>query len=105
VHRRFTNDGVSIAREIEFDDPVESMGAQLVREVANQTSDLTGDGTTTATVRARAIVREGVRTIEEGADPLLLRCGTECDCAICSGFGVPSGASVVHVEQGPRSAE
>jgi chaperonin GroEL len=72
-----TNDGVSIAREIELDDPFENMGAQLVREVANQTSDLTGDGTTTATVLAQAIVREGMRTIEEGTNPMLLRHGIE----------------------------
>jgi chaperonin GroEL len=72
-----TNDGVSIAREIELDDPFKNMGAQLVREVANKTSDLTGDGTTTATVLAQAIVREGMRTIEEGANPMLLRRGIE----------------------------
>src|ERR671924_693465 len=72
-----TNDGVSIAREIELGDPFKNMGAQLVREVANKTSDLTGDGTTTATVLAQAIVREGMRTIEEGANPMLLRRGIE----------------------------
>jgi chaperonin GroEL len=72
-----TNDGVSIAREIELGDPFKNMGAQLVREVANKTSDLTGDGTTTATVLAQAIVREGMRTIEDGANPMLLRRGIE----------------------------
>ena len=72
-----TNDGVSIAREIELSDPFKNMGAQLVREVANKTSDLTGDGTTTATLLAQAIVREGMRTIEEGANPMLLRRGIE----------------------------
>jgi chaperonin GroEL len=72
-----TNDGVSIAREIELGDPFKNMGAQLVREVANKTSELTGDGTTTATVLAQAIVREGMRTIEEGANPMLLRRGIE----------------------------
>jgi chaperonin GroEL len=72
-----TNDGVSIAREIELGDPFKNMGAQLVREVANKSSDLTGDGTTTATVLAQAIVREGMRTIEEGANPMLLRRGIE----------------------------
>jgi chaperonin GroEL len=72
-----TNDGVSIAREIELSDPFENMGAQLVREVANKTSDLTGDGTTTATLLAQAIVREGMRTIEDGANPMLLRRGIE----------------------------
>ncbi|MEA2282635.1 MAG: chaperonin GroEL [Solirubrobacteraceae bacterium] len=72
-----TNDGVSIAREIELDDPFKNMGAQLVREVASRTSDLTGDGTTTATVLAQAIVREGMRTIDDGANPMLLRRGIE----------------------------
>jgi chaperonin GroEL len=72
-----TNDGVSIAREIELSDPFENMGAMLVREVATKTSDLTGDGTTTATLLAQGIVREGMRTIEEGANPMLLRHGIE----------------------------
>jgi chaperonin GroEL len=72
-----TNDGVSIAREIELSDPFKNMGAQLVREVANKTSDLTGDGTTTATLLAQAIVREGMLTIDEGANPMLLRRGIE----------------------------
>src|SRR3954471_19029603 len=72
-----TNDGVSIAREIELGDPFENMGAQLVREVANKTSDLTGDGTTTATLLAQAIVREGMKKIGEGANPMLLRRGIE----------------------------
>jgi chaperonin GroEL len=72
-----TNDGVSIAREIELGDPFKNMGAQLVREVANKTSDLTGDGTTTATLLVQALVREGMRTIEEGANPMLLRRGIE----------------------------
>src|ERR1700749_4442041 len=72
-----TNDGVSIAREIELSDPFKNMGAQLVREVANKTSDLTGDGTTTATVLAQALVREGMRTIDQGANPMLLRRGIE----------------------------
>ena len=72
-----TNDGVSIAREIELADPFKNMGAQLVREVATKTSDLTGDGTTTATLLAQGIVREGMRTIDEGANPMLLRHGIE----------------------------
>jgi chaperonin GroEL len=72
-----TNDGVSIAREIELSDQYRNMGAQLVREVANKTSDLTGDGTTTATLLAQAIVREGMRAIDEGANPMLLRRGIE----------------------------
>src|SRR5215210_5582372 len=72
-----TNDGVSIAREIELSDPFRNMGAQLVREVATKTSDLTGDGTTTATLLAQGIVREGMLTIEQGANPMLLRRGIE----------------------------
>ncbi len=72
-----TNDGVSIAREIELSNPLKNMGAQLVREVANKTSDLTGDGTTTATLLAQAIVREGMKALDAGANPMLLRCGIE----------------------------
>ena len=72
-----TNDGVSIAREIELSNPLKNMGAQLVREVANKTCDLTGDGTTTATLLAQAIVREGMKALDEGANPMLLRRGIE----------------------------
>src|SRR5438067_7139017 len=72
-----TNDGVTIAREIELSDQYKNMGAQLVREVANKTSDLTGDGTTTATLLAQSIVREGMRALDEGANPMLLRKGIE----------------------------
>jgi chaperonin GroEL len=72
-----TNDGVSIAREIELSDQFKNMGAQLVREVANKTSDLTGDGTTTATLLAQAIVREGMRALDQGVNPVLLRRGIE----------------------------
>jgi len=72
-----TNDGVSIAQEIHLSDPFENMGAHLVREVASQTSDVVGDGTTTATVLAQAMVREGMRRIAEGANPQLLRRGIE----------------------------
>src|SRR6201986_2099973 len=72
-----TNDGVSIAREIELSDQYRNMGAQLVREVANKTSDLTGDGTTTATLLAQAIVREGMKALAEGGNPMLLGRGIE----------------------------
>ena len=72
-----TNDGVTIAREIELSDQFKNMGAQLVREVANKTSELTGDGTTTATLLAQAIIREGMLAIEEGANAMLLRRGIE----------------------------
>jgi chaperonin GroEL len=72
-----TNDGVSIAREIHLPDPFENMGAHLLREVASQTGDSVGDGTTTATVLAQAMVREGMSQIAEGANPMLLRRGIE----------------------------
>ena len=72
-----TNDGVSIAREIELDDPFENMGAQLVKEVATKTNDIAGDGTTTATVLAQALVREGLRNVAAGANPLGLKRGIE----------------------------
>ena len=72
-----TNDGVTIAREIELTNQYENMGAQLVREVANHTSELTGDGTTTATLLAQAIVREGMLALDAGANPVLLRRGIE----------------------------
>src|SRR5487761_2404758 len=72
-----TNDGVTIAREIELDDPFENMGAQLVREVATKTNDVAGDGTTTATVLAQALVREGLRNVAAGANPMSLKRGIE----------------------------
>ncbi len=70
-----TNDGVSIAKEIDLKDPYENMGAQLVREVASKTNDVAGDGTTTATVLAQAIVSEGMKNLEAGANPIVLRKG------------------------------
>lgn len=70
-----TNDGVSIAKEIDLKDPYENMGAQLVREVASKTNDVAGDGTTTATVLAQAIISEGMKNIEAGANPIILRKG------------------------------
>ena len=72
-----TKDGVSVAKEIELKDPMENVGAQLVKEVASKTSDVAGDGTTTATVVAQAIFREGVRTVAAGANPTALRRGIE----------------------------
>ncbi|MEP6754066.1 MAG: chaperonin GroEL [Chthonomonadales bacterium] len=71
------DDGVTIAKEIEIDDPFENMGAQLVREVASKTNDVAGDGTTTATVLAQAIVREGLRTVAAGANPMMIKKGIE----------------------------
>lgn len=72
-----TNDGVTIAREIELKDPFENMGAQLVKEVATKTNDVAGDGTTTATVLAQAIVREGLKVVAAGANPMIVKRGIE----------------------------
>ncbi|HHU60848.1 MAG: chaperonin GroEL [Bacillota bacterium] len=72
-----TNDGVTIAREIELEDPFENMGAQLVKEVATKTNDIAGDGTTTATVLAQAIVREGLKNVAAGANPIFIKRGIE----------------------------
>jgi chaperonin GroEL len=72
-----TNDGVSIAKEIELDDPYEKLGAELVKEVAKKTDDVAGDGTTTATVLAQALVREGLRNVAAGASPIALKRGIE----------------------------
>ena len=70
-----TNDGVTIAKEIELEDPFENMGAQLVKEVATKTNDVAGDGTTTATLLAQAIIREGLKNVAAGANPMILRKG------------------------------
>ena len=72
-----TKDGVTVAKEIELKDSLENMGAQMVREVASKTSDVAGDGTTTATVLAQAIYREGVKTVAAGANPMALKRGIE----------------------------
>src|SRR5690554_5018646 len=72
-----TNDGVSIAKEIELEDPFEKIGAELVKEVAKKTDDVAGDGTTTATVVAQAMVREGLRNVASGANPMGLKRGIE----------------------------
>lgn len=72
-----TNDGVTIAREIELDDPFENMGAQLVKEVATKTNDVAGDGTTTATLLAQAIIREGLKNIAAGANPMIVKKGIQ----------------------------
>src|SRR5213595_1262100 len=72
-----TNDGVTIAREIELEDVFENQGAQLVREVATETNDKAGDGTTTATILAQAIVREGLKNVAAGANPMALKRGIE----------------------------
>jgi chaperonin GroEL len=72
-----TKDGVTVAKEIELKDPLENMGAQMVREVASKTSDVAGDGTTTATVLAQCIFREGLRTVAAGANPMALKRGID----------------------------
>ena len=79
-----TNDGVTIAKEIELEDAFENMGAQLIREVASKTNDVAGDGTTTATVLAQAMVHEGMKNLEAGANPIVLRTGMKkaTDCAV-----------------------
>ncbi len=72
-----TNDGVTIAKEVELEDPFENMGAQMIREVATRTNDVAGDGTTTATVLAQAITREGLKNLSAGANPMVMRKGIE----------------------------
>ena len=72
-----TNDGVTIAKEVELDDPFENMGAQLVKEVSIKTNDATGDGTTTATLLAQALIREGMKNVAAGANPMIVRKGIQ----------------------------
>ena len=72
-----TNDGVTIAKEIELDDAFENMGAQLVKEVATKTNDVAGDGTTTATLLAQALIREGMKNVTAGANPMVLKNGIQ----------------------------
>ena len=72
-----TKDGVTVAKEIELEDPIENMGAQMVKEVASKTSDVAGDGTTTATVLAQGIVREGLKNVTAGSNPMSLKRGIE----------------------------
>src|SRR5664280_228447 len=79
-----TNDGVTIAREVELDDPYENMGAQLVKEVATKTNDVAGDGTTTATVLAQAMVHDGLRSVTAGANPMALKRGIDAASAAVS---------------------
>src|SRR5216117_4278892 len=72
-----TNDGVTIAREIDLPDPFENMGAQLLKEVATKTNDVAGDGTTTATVLAQALVTEGLKNVTAGANPMIVKRGID----------------------------
>ena len=87
-----TKDGVTVAKEIELKDPLENMGAQMVREVASKTSDVAGDGTTTATVLAQAIYREGVKTVAAGANPMALKRGIEKAVAAVNGTQEEDGS-------------
>src|SRR5579859_949620 len=84
-----TKDGVTVAKEIELQDPLENMGAQMVREVASKTSDVAGDGTTTATVLAQAIFREGVKTVAAGANPMAVKRGIETAVRTVCGYEEP----------------
>ncbi|MCD0453195.1 chaperonin GroEL [Actinocorallia sp. API 0066] len=98
-----TNDGVTIAREVELENPYENLGAQLVKEVATKTNDVAGDGTTTATVLAQALVREGLRNVAAGASPLSLKRGIDIaakhvsDLLLKSATEVDDKASIAHV--------
>ena len=83
-----TKDGVTVAKEIELEDPYENMGAQMVKEVASKTSDVAGDGTTTATVMAEAIFEEGLRSVAAGANPIAVKRGIDMmDCVLPSRSG------------------
>ena len=98
-----TNDGVTIAKEIEFDDPYENMGAQLAKEVATKTNDVAGDGTTTATVLAQAMVREGLRNLAAGANPMGLKRGIESAVAAVVAFIEDFSQDVQAIEGGVAS--
>src|SRR6202522_4349357 len=87
-----TKDGVTVAKEIELENRFENMGAQMVREVASKTSDVAGDGTTTATVLAQAIYREGVKTVAAGANPMAMKRGIEKAVSlVCGSFDKKTG--------------
>src|ERR1700712_2524566 len=98
-----TNDGVTIAREVELDNVYQNMGAQLAKEVATKTNDVAGDGTTTATVLAQAMVRDGLRNVAAGAAPLSLKTGIEAavkavnDALLESAVEVQTHQDIAHV--------
>ena len=98
-----TNDGVTIAKEIDLKDPFENMGAQLAKEVASKTNDVAGDGTTTATVLAQAIVREGMRNIAAGANPMILKRGL--DKGVRAVLGSLRGARDAGVRRRPAAVD
>jgi chaperonin GroEL len=94
-----TKDGVTVAKEIELQDPLENMGAQMVREVASKTSDVAGDGTTTATVLAQSIYREGVKTVAAGANPMAIKRGVEMAVrAVCGYDELQKDGSKKHIK-------
>ena len=93
-----TNDGVTIAKEIELDDPFENMGAQLVKEVATKTNDVAGDGTTTATLLAQAFIREGMKNVAAGANPMVMQKGHQPE----RWTNAVEGASSSLLEEGQR---
>src|SRR5437870_7931950 len=103
-----TKDGVTVAKEIELSDPIENMGAQMVKEVATKTSDLAGDGTTTATVLAQAILREGLKNVTAGANPMGLKRGIEAAVEAVvdelKRLSVPSGGKKEIAQVGAISA-
>ena len=90
-----TNDGVTIAKEIELEDAFENMGAQLVKEVATKTNDVAGDGTTTATVLAQAMIQEGMKNLEAGANPIVLRRARSCFPSGSVHCSVPTAVSQI----------
>ena len=98
-----TNDGVTIAKEIELEDAAENMGAQLVKEVATKTNDAAGDGTTTATVLAQALIREGMKNVTAGANPMVLRKGIKkavdraVECLVANSKKVNGSADIARV--------
>jgi len=89
-----TNDGVTVAREIDLEDPYENLGAQLAKEVATKTNDVAGDGTTTATVLAQAMVREGRRSVTAGANPMAMKKGIDAAAAAVSDLLLESASEV-----------
>ena len=99
-----TKDGVTVAKEIELKDPLENMGAQMVREVASKTSDVAGDGTTTATILAQSIFREGVKAVAAGANPMALKRGIEKAVEVAVAEVKKLSKPVAAVRRSPRSA-
>ena len=93
-----TNDGVTIAKEIELEDPFENMGAQLVREVSVKTNDIAGDGTTTATLLAQALIREGLKNVAAGANPMVIKKGIQMatDAAVQSLVSISKAVETQH---------